>query len=199
MDKKIMIAGLIIIIAAIIVMGYKMTGNAIKENPKVKLTTSEGVIVVELYPESAPITVENFLSYVNEGAYEGTIFHRVIADFMIQGGGFTADGKQKPTNNPIKLESNNGLKNEKYTIAMARTNAPNSATNQFFINTADNDFLNYGSLDPYGKKAEGYAVFGKVIEGQDVVDKIGVTQTTVKNGMQDWPVKDIMIEKAEVI
>jgi cyclophilin family peptidyl-prolyl cis-trans isomerase len=184
---------LIIAIVAIILIGYKMTGNVVKENPKVRLATSEGNIVIELYPDDSPITVDNFLTYVNEGAYDGTVFHRVIADFMIQGGGFTEDGRQKETHDPIKLESNNGLKNEKYTIAMARTNAPDSATDQFFINTNNNDFLNYGL------GVEGYAVFGKVIEGQDIVDKIGAVKTTTKNGMADWPVKDIIIEKAEVI
>jgi cyclophilin family peptidyl-prolyl cis-trans isomerase len=193
MDNKIKLGIFIIAIIAIILIGYRMTGNVIKENPKVKLTTSEGTIIVELYPQEAPVTVENFLSYVNGGAYDGTVFHRVIADFMIQGGGFSEDGKQKETHPAIKLESNNGLKNEKYTIAMARTNAPDSATNQFFINTNDNDFLNYAPGNP------GYAVFGRVIEGQEVVDKIGIARTTAKNGMADWPIENIIIEKAQVI
>jgi cyclophilin family peptidyl-prolyl cis-trans isomerase len=191
--KKITIAIVIIAIVAVILIGSKMTGNAVKENPQVKLSTSEGDIVIELYPENAPITVENFLTYVEEGAYDGTVFHRVIANFMVQGGGFTPDGKQKSTHEAIKLESNNGLKNEKYTVAMARTSAVDSATNQFFINTNNNEFLNYGFRD------EGYAVFGKVINGQDIVDKINQAKTTTKNGMTDWPVEDVRIEKAEVI
>jgi len=192
MDKKSLII-LIVIVIAIIAIGYKMTGNAIKQDIKVRLETSEGDIVIELYSDKSPITVENFLAYVNEGAYDGTVFHRVIPSFMIQGGGFTTDGEEKSTREPIKLESSNGLKNEKYTVAMARTSLPDSATNQFFINTEDNGFLNYGVRD------EGYAVFGKVVEGQDVVDKIAEKQTTIKYGMQDWPVEDIIIEKAEVI
>lgn len=166
------------------------------ENKKIvniKITTSEGDIVLELYPEQAPITVENFLGYVSRGDYENTVFHRVIKDFMIQGGGFTPEGKEKPTKSPIKLESNNGLKNEKYTIAMARTNIPDSATNQFFINTANNDFLNYGSRD------KGYAVFGKVTSGQEVIDSIQNKETTTKYQMQDWPIKEITILKIEVV
>jgi cyclophilin family peptidyl-prolyl cis-trans isomerase len=189
----VLIIAIVIIALIAILVGNKMTGNAVKENPQVRLQTSEGSIVIELYPEEAPITVENFLAYVREGAYAGTVFHRVIPDFMVQGGGFTPDGKQKSTHAPITLESNNGLKNDKYTVAMARTNDPNSATNQFFINVNNNDFLNYGVRD------DGYAVFGKVIKGTDVVDKIGAVRTTTKNGMADWPVKDVIIEKAEVI
>lgn len=171
-----------------------MVINPIKSgNPQVKLTTSEGDIILELYPDKAPITVENFLSYVNDGTYDGTVFHRVIDGFMIQGGGFTPDGKEKPTKPPIKLESGNGLKNEKGTIAMARTMVPDSATDQFFINTANNYFLDRGVRD------EGYAVFGKVIKGLEIVTKIEKTSTTTKNSMGDWPVKDIIIKKAEVL
>lgn len=167
-----------------------MTGNVIKDQPtKVLLQTSMGDIIIELNPDKAPITVENFLTYVNENAYDKTVFHRVIDDFMIQGGGFTSDGKKKETHEPIKLESNNGLKNEKGTIAMARTMVPNSATNEFFINLNDNVFLNQGVRD------EGYAVFGKVVEGMDIVDKIGKTPTD----SGDRPIKDIIIEKAEII
>jgi len=185
----------ILAIAAIIIIGYKMTGNVVKEseNPKVSLKTNMGDIIIELYPDKAPITVENFLTYVNGGAYDETVFHRVIDNFMIQGGGFTEDGNQKPTNPPIKLESDNELKNEKYTIAMARTMIPDSATNQFFINTNNNDFLNYEARN------QGYAVFGRVIEGMDVVDKIGKVKTTTKNSMPDWPVEEVKIIKAEVL
>ncbi len=183
----------IVAVFFIMIRNTGLTGKAIGSQTKVLLKTSMGDIVIELYKDKSPITVENFLSYVKEGAYDGTVFHRVIDEFMIQGGGFTPDGKQKPTREPIKLESNNGLKNEKYTLAMARTTIPDSAANQFFINTNNNEFLNYGVRD------EGYAVFGKVIKGQEVVDKIGKSQTTAKNGMTDWPVKNVIIEKAEII
>lgn len=156
-------------------------------NPKVLLKTSKGDITIELYSDKAPITVKNFLSYVDDKTYDGTVFHRVINSFMIQGGGFDTSGKQKPTKAPIKLESNNGLKNDIGTIAMARTMDPNSATDQFFINTAKNDFLNYGFRD------EGYAVFGKVVSGMDVVKAIESVSTTTKNGMGDWPSEDVLI------
>jgi cyclophilin family peptidyl-prolyl cis-trans isomerase len=161
-------------------------------NPIVVINTSMGDIELELYPDSAPKTVENFISYVKDGSYDGTVFHRVIDGFMVQGGGFTPDGVQKPTREPIVLESDNGLKNARGTVAMARTNDPNSATSQFFINVADNDFLNYSPQNP------GYAVFGKVINGMDVVDKIKTVKTGVKNGMPDWPVDDVVIEKAVI-
>jgi len=158
----------------------------------VLIKTSMGDITLALDPSNAPKTVENFLSYVKDGFYGGTVFHRVIDGFMIQGGGFTPDGVQKPTHQPIALESDNGLKNDRGTIAMARTNDPNSATAQFFINVVNNDFLNYAPGNP------GYAVFGKVTSGMDVVDKIVSTQTTTKNGMPDWPVEDITIESVTV-
>lgn len=195
MKKIIIIIAVIAIVAIFFIMAKntKLTGKAIGSQTKVLLKTNMGDIVIELDKDSSPITVENFLSYVKEGAYDGTVFHRVIDNFMIQGGGFTSSGKEKPTHEPIKLESNNGLKNEKYTLAMARTTIPDSATNQFFINTNNNEFLNYGVRD------EGYAVFGKVVEGMEVVDKISKVQTTTKNGMADWPVKDVIIEKAEII
>jgi len=192
MDRKSLIV-LIIAIVVIIIISYKMTGNVVQQDTRVKLTTSEGDIVIELYAEESPITVENFLNYVNEGSYDGTVFHRVIEGFMIQGGGFSSDGEKVSAHDPIKLESANGLKNDKYTVAMARTAVPDSATNQFFINVADNDFLNFGVRD------QGYAVFGKVIEGKDVVDKIAARQTTTKNGMENWPVDDVIIVKAEVV
>lgn len=170
---------------------YIMTTS--NNNPKVRILTSEGEIVLELYPKEAPITVENFLNYIEEGFYENTVFHRIITGFMIQGGGFTSDGNQKRTKEPIVLESNNGLKNERGTIAMARTMIPNSATSQFFINTADNDFLNYGVRD------EGYAVFGKVVEGMDIIEKIEEVETGTKYGSPDWPKKDILIDSIEVL
>jgi peptidyl-prolyl cis-trans isomerase A (cyclophilin A) len=162
--------------------------------PRVKLVTSAGDIVVELNPEKAPKTVANFLQYVKDKQYEGTIFHRVIDGFMIQGGGFTADMKEKPTRAPIPIESNNGLKNDKYTIAMARTSDPNSATAQFYINVKNNDMLNAPGADGYG-----YTVFGKVISGADVVDKIRAARTGNKAGMQDVPLESITIKSATVI
>src|ERR1043165_9091941 len=145
---------------------------------KVKLTTSMGPIVMDLDEAKAPITTKNFESYVKSGHYDGTIFHRVINGFMIQGGGFTKDMQQKPTQPPIKNESTNGLKNDNYTVAMARTNVRDSATSQFFINVKDNAFLNYS-----GDSNPGYAVFGKVVEGQDTVDKIKAVATGNQRGM----------------
>jgi len=157
------------------------------KNTQVLIKTSEGDITLELYADKAPITVKNFLNYVDDGSYDGTVFHRVIDGFMIQGGGFDKSGKQRDTRDAIKLESDNGLKNEEGTVAMARTSDPDSATNQFFINTADNIFLDNGYRD------EGYAVFAKVIKGMDVVKKIEGVQTTTKHGMGDWPVNDVVI------
>jgi peptidyl-prolyl cis-trans isomerase B (cyclophilin B) len=160
--------------------------------PIVILETTKGNIEIELDTNHAPITTTNFLAYVNSGFYDGLVFHRVIKGFMIQGGGFTTAGIQKDTNSPIVLESNNGLYNTEGTIAMARTNAPNSATSQFFINTVDNDFLNYTASNP------GYAVFGKVISGMEVVKTIEGVQTGTKGGHGDWPKEDIIITKAYV-
>lgn len=165
-------------------------------SPKVKLHTNMGDIVIALDAEKAPKTVENFLSYVNEGFYDGTIFHRVINNFMIQGGGFEPGMKQKPTHAPIDNEANNGLKNDRYTVAMARTADPHSATAQFFINVADNDFLNFTAPTPNGW---GYAVFGKVVEGTDVVDRVKAVKTGNKGFHQDVPVEDVVIEKASVV
>ena len=162
-------------------------------NPKVALTTNKGVIVIELNAEKAPISAENFLSYVKEGFYNGTVFHRVIKGFMIQGGGMDATMSQKKTHDPIKNEAKNGLKNEKYTLAMARTGEVDSATSQFFINTNDNDFLNNGVRD------FGYAVFGKVVEGQQVVDAIENVATSNKGMHQNVPVEPVMIQKAEIL
>jgi peptidyl-prolyl cis-trans isomerase B (cyclophilin B) len=143
-------------------------------NPKVKLETTKGTMIIELYPDKAPKSVENFLTYVNAGAYDGTIFHRVIKDFMNQGGGFNTDFNKVDTREPIQNEADNGLKNLKYTVAMARTGDPHSATNQFFINTADNDFLDHKSKSMRGW---GYAVFGKVIEGQNIAGAISRVET----------------------
>lgn len=162
----------------------------------VKLHTTKGVITLELDAEKAPVTVENFLQYVRDGFYDGTIFHRVIDGFMIQGGGFEPGMKQKPTRAPIKNEAANGLKNEAYTIAMARTSVPDSATAQFFINVANNGFLDYTAPTPQGY---GYAVFGKVVEGREVVDAIKKIRTGSRAGHQDVPVEDIVITKAEIV
>ncbi|MBO1114309.1 peptidylprolyl isomerase [Bordetella petrii] len=164
--------------------------------PRVKLQTNQGAIVITLDAEKAPKTVENFLSYVKSGFYDGTIFHRVIDGFMIQGGGFEPGLKQKPTQAPIENEANNGLKNDKYTVAMARTSDPHSATAQFFINVADNDFLNFTAPTPNGW---GYAVFGKITEGTDVVDKIKGVKTGNSGFHQNVPVEDVIIEKAEIL
>jgi len=157
------------------------------------LTTNHGTIKLELDAEKAPKTVDNFLAYVNSGHYDGTIFHRVIDGFMIQGGGFEPGMKQKPTNDPIENEAKNGLKNEPYTVAMARTSAPHSASAQFFINIKNNSFLDYPGQDGWG-----YCVFGKVIEGMDVVDKIKSVKTTRAGMFADVPVENVVIEKAEV-
>jgi peptidyl-prolyl cis-trans isomerase B (cyclophilin B) len=159
----------------------------------IKLETSKGDIQIELDSEKAPVTVENFLGYVRSGHYDGTIFHRVIDGFMIQGGGFDHEMKQKDTREPIKNEADNGLKNEKYTLAMARTMDPHSATAQFFINVSDNSFLNHTAPNPRGW---GYAVFGKVVEGQDVVDEIRKVKTGSHGPHQDVPVEPVVIKKA---
>jgi peptidyl-prolyl cis-trans isomerase A (cyclophilin A) len=162
--------------------------------PHVKLATSAGDIVVELDAAKAPKSVENFLQYVKDKHYDGTVFHRVIDGFMIQGGGFTADLQQKPTRAPIPLEASNGLKNDKYTIAMARTGNPNSATSQFFINVKNNDSLNAPNPDGYG-----YTVFGKVVAGTDVVDKIRAVATGNKGGMQNVPLEAVTIKSATLV
>ncbi len=159
----------------------------------VELTTSAGTVRVELDDAKAPLTVANFLSYVQAGHYDNTIFHRVIKGFMIQGGGFAPGMQQKPTQPPIQNEANNGLKNDKYTLAMARTNAPHSASAQFFINTTDNGFLNFKSESPAGW---GYAVFGKVVAGTEVVDAIETVATGRKGGHDDVPTADVVILKA---
>lgn len=160
----------------------------------VVLHTNQGKITIELDAEKAPKTVENFLSYVRDGHYEGTVFHRVIDGFMIQGGGFEPGMKQKPTKAPIENEANNGLKNEPYTIAMARTTDPHSASAQFFINVKNNNFLDYPGQDGWG-----YCVFGRVTEGTEAVDKIKSVKTTRSGMFSDVPVENIIIEKAEII
>ena len=160
----------------------------------VLLTNNHCQITLELDADKAPKTVENFLSYVKSGHYDGTIFHRVIDGFMIQGGGFSPDMRQKPTEDNVENEANNGLTNDRYTIAMARTSDPHSASAQFFINVSDNDFLNYPGSDGWG-----YCVFGKVTSGTEVVDKIGKVDTGRRSMFSDVPTEDVIIEKAEVI
>jgi len=163
---------------------------------QVLMTTTVGPLTLELDTDNAPKTVDNFLSYVADGFYDGTIFHRVIDNFMIQGGGFTADMEQKDTKAPVENEANNGLRNNRGTIAMARTQDPHSATAQFFINVQDNDFLNHTGENIQGW---GYAVFGKVTDGEDVLDKIRCVQTGGQGGHQDVPIEPIIIESVTLI
>ena len=166
-------------------------------NPKVELhIASHGVITLELEQDKAPKSVANFLSYVSSGHYDNTVFHRVIADFMVQGGGFAVGMKQKPTHGEIENEANNGLKNMHYTVAMARTSAPHSASSQFFINVADNDFLNHTAPTSSGW---GYAVFAKVVSGTEIVDKIAGVKTGRKGFHEDVPQTDVVIEKAVLL
>ena len=179
----------LLLLAATLALAPAIDASA-ADAPQVLLKTSMGDITLELNQEKAPKSVANFLQYVRNGHYNGTIFHRVIGSFMIQGGGFDAGMKQKPTSAPIENEASNGLKNEPYSVAMARTSAPNSASAQFFINVKNNAFLNYP-----GQDGAGYAVFGKVIKGADVVDKIKDVQT----GAGDVPVKPVLIESASVV
>lgn len=172
------------------------SAHAAAPDPAVKLETNYGDIVVRLDARKAPISTANFVQYVKSGFYDGTIFHRVIKNFMVQGGGFTPDLKQKETRAAIRNEADNGLKNKKYTIAMARTGEPHSATAQFFINTKDNDFLDFKSQTPQGW---GYAVFGKVIKGQEVVDKIAAVTTGKKGYYDDVPMENVTIKKAVIV
>jgi peptidyl-prolyl cis-trans isomerase B (cyclophilin B) len=165
-------------------------------HPKVKLDTSLGDVVIELDPEKAPITSRNFLEYAKAGFYDGTVFHRVIPGFMAQGGGFDPGLNQKSTRDPIKNEADNGLKNLRASVAMARTSIPDSATSQFFINLVDNSFLDHTSPTPQGW---GYAVFGRVVTGMEVVDQMAKIPTGSRNGSQDVPSTDIVIEKASVL
>ena len=175
---------------------FMITTNSQAETTMVKMDTNHGTITLELDADNAPNTVANFLTYAREGFYDGTIFHRVISNFMIQGGGFTKDMDQKTTHDPIENEANNGLKNDVGSIAMARTGDPHSATAQFFINVKDNDFLNFSSETPQGW---GYAVFGKVTEGMDVVNKIKDVPTTTSGPYQDVPSETVIIEKVTVV
>lgn len=168
--------------------------SASAQTPKVELKTSMGDIVLELYADKAPKTVANFIDYVKSGHYNGTIFHRVMNGFMIQGGGFDTAMRQKPTKTPVENEAKNGLKNEAYTVAMARTNAPHSATSQFFINVNNNTSLDYPGHDGWG-----YAVFGKVIRGQDVINRIKAVATGNAGMHQNVPVKPVVIETASIV
>jgi peptidyl-prolyl cis-trans isomerase B (cyclophilin B) len=178
------------------IFSFSIQADGTSKMPQVKLETSLGDIVIELNEDKAPITVANFLSYVNEGFYDGTIFHRVIKNFMIQGGGFTQDFQQKTTKSAIENEADNGLSNKRGAVSMARTNDPHSATAQFFINTVDNGFLDFQGKVPSGW---GYAVFAEVIDGMDVVDAIREVDTTMRGPHQDVPAEDIVIIKATVI
>jgi len=191
--KKTLTALFALLLCSMMQSTYSLTQGKQK---MVKLHTNYGVITLQLDAEKAPNTVKNFLDYVNSGFYQNTIFHRVIADFMIQGGGFEPGMQQKPVNAPIQNEAANGLSNDKYTIAMARTNDPHSATAQFFINTKNNSFLNYSAANSQGY---GYCVFGKVVEGMDVVDAIRKVKTGNKSGHQDVPQEDVIITGAEVV
>ena len=193
MSKK-----LFVVIAIILIGVCTMNNLEAGENVNVKMVTNKGIIELELYADKAPITVENFVKYTNDGFFNETVFHRVINNFMIQGGGFTIEGAQKKdTYEQIQNEADNGLSNEVGTIAMARTNNPHSATSQFFINVKDNNFLDHTDK----KRGWGYCVFGKVTKGMDVVDAIKVVPTHVnpKTGMQDWPVEEIIIESVEIV
>lgn len=164
-------------------------------NPQVTLDTSMGTLTIELYADKAPVTVKNFLDYVAAGHYNGTIFHRVIPNFMIQGGGFEPGMRQKSTRSPIINESGNGLKNDRGTLAMARTSDPNSASSQFFVNTVNNDFLNKASA----QDRVGYCVFGKVVSGMDVIDKIAAVPTTTRSGHQNVPQTDVVVRSAKQV
>ncbi len=175
------------IVHLLLVLSLIATAQA--EGIKVLMKTSQGEIELTLYPDKAPKTVANFLRYADEGFYEGTIFHRVIPNFMIQGGGYTVDMRKKPTHAPIPNEAKNGLKNDRGTIAMARTSDPHSATSQFFINQKDNHFLDYPGRDGWG-----YAVFGRVTRGMEVVDAIARVPTGVRNGMRDVPLEPVVIQ-----
>ena len=179
------------------VVAFVNTATQAAQKPvQVKLTTTVGDIVLELYPDKAPVTVDNFLKYVKDGFYKGTVFHRVKNGFMIQGGGLDANLNDKPGRSPIKNEADNGLKNEPYTIAMARTSDPHSATSQFFINVADNKFLNHKAKTPSGY---GYAVFGKVVQGKEVVDKIKALPTTTQGMHENVPTTPVTITGATIL
>ena len=186
----------IVILGALVALVTAGAGMAVAANPKVEMETSKGKMVIELFPDKAPETVKNFLNYVETKYYDGTIFHRVIPKFMIQGGGFTSDMKQKSAGAPIKNEADNGLKNDRGTIAMARTGDPHSATAQFFINSVNNDFLNHKSKTQQGW---GYVVFGKVIAGMDIIDAISASKTVTRGRFRDVPAETIEINSAKVL
>ncbi len=190
---KLALSGLTML-ALIMVIGT--WARAQRSNPLVRLETSLGVITLEWYPDKAPATVANFLQYVREGSYDGTIFHRVINGFMIQGGGLDANLNPKPNRAPSQNEADNGLTNQPYTVAMARTSDPNSATSQFFINVADNQSLNHSAKTPQGW---GYALFGKVVQGREVVDQIKAVSTGNRDGYQNVPLTPVVIVKAMVV
>ena len=184
-----------LVVAGAVVMTLGASDSAAQDNPTVVMETSLGNITLELFREQAPITVENFLQYVNDGFYAGTVFHRVIQQFMIQGGGMTADMRQKPTRDPIRNEATNGLSNERGTIAMARTNVVDSATAQFFINTVNNAPLDNRGTDA---RSYGYAVFGRVTDGMDVVDRIAAVATGTRGPHRDVPVEPVVINGVSV-
>ena len=193
-----MVRKLFVLITIILIGACAMNKLEVSKDVNVKMVTNKGIIELELYADKAPITVENFVKYANDGFFNGTVFHRVINNFMIQGGGFTIEGDQKKdAYEQIQNEADNGLSNEIGTIAMARTNNPHSATSQFFINVKDNNFLDHTDKN----RGWGYCVFGKVTKGMDIVDAIKVvpTQVNPKTGMQDWPVEEIIIESVEVV
>ena len=187
---------LIVLLAALVSLVMVGEIMAADGNPKVEMETTKGKFVIELFPDKAPETVKNFLNYVDTQYYDGTIFHRVISNFMIQGGGFTSDMKKKSAGAPIKNEADNGLKNDRGTIAMARTGDPHSATAQFFINSVNNDFLNHKSKTQQGW---GYVVFGKVVTGMDTVDAISAVKTVSRGGYRDVPSETIEIRSARVL
>jgi peptidyl-prolyl cis-trans isomerase A (cyclophilin A) len=191
--KKILFQYLVILLAGLLMGSGVVFGETPGKNPRVAMETSMGKIIIELFPKEAPETVKNFLKYVQDGFYDGTIFHRVIPGFMIQGGGFSGDMDQKATRPPIKNEASNGLKNERGTIAMARTADPESATAQFFINLVNNDRLNRPLPDGHG-----YAIFGRVVEGMEVVDQIAKVKTGIKMVFRDVPLTPVVIKKAEI-
>lgn len=189
---------LFIVLAASILLAATSSSQAQdkQKNPMVRMTTNYGTIEIEVLPEQAPVTAENFLRYVRDGFYDGVIFHRVVPNFVIQGGGMEPGMKEKETRPAIKNEADNGLKNDRGTLSMARTNEPDSASSQFFVNLKDNDFLNHTAKTPRGW---GYAVFAKVVSGMDVVDKIAKVPTSNAGFHQDVPTEDVVIEKAELV
>ena len=184
---------LILIVVMLVSVGSLFFGNKAAKKVTVVMETSMGAIELELDSENAPVTVANFVEYALDGHFDDTVFHRVIPGFMIQGGGLTSNGAEKPTRDPIVLESNNGLRNVRGTIAMARTSVPDSATSQFFMNLVDNPFLDYSSGN------DGYAVFGRVVEGMDVVDAIAGVSVGSRGPFDDWPVQDVVIQKVTVV